>query len=109
MAITIPPCGSHCGITGPREGHCDCELCHDGMAPIVITRGDLLTIVPRQPMCGRWYERAGEYRPWMTGSDPGCRCGVSPHALPYQHGGHCPVRQDYDRKRLGDPDGGWCP
>lgn len=29
MSIQVS-CGPHCGITGPREGHCDCGLCHDG-------------------------------------------------------------------------------
>jgi hypothetical protein len=63
-------CGPHCGIrstaegTGRVEGHCDCPGCHDGTAPIVLTRSDLLTTAPGTPMCARWYERAGDYRPW---------------------------------------------
>jgi hypothetical protein len=70
MAIT-DFCGVHCGIrsnaegTVRTEGHCDCELCHAGTAPIVFTRSDLLTVTPGTPMCGRWYERAGDCRPWQ--------------------------------------------
>ena len=63
-------CGHHCGIrsnaegTFAREGHCDCGQCHDGGAPIVITREDLTAALRGTPMCDRWYERAGDYRPW---------------------------------------------
>ena len=69
MAITST-CGPNCGIrpnaegTFTTEGHCDCELCHDGTAPVVITRGDLTAGLRGTPMCDRWYERAGDYRPW---------------------------------------------
>ena len=69
MAITST-CGHHCGIRGnaegtvTREGHCDCPECHDGTAPIILTRSDLLTVAPVQPMCERWYTRAGDHRPW---------------------------------------------
>jgi hypothetical protein len=96
MTIEIPPCGPHCGIASAREGHCDCELCHDGTAPVVITRSDLLTVIPKSSMCNQWYERAGDYRPWDHRVG-GCMCGVSAHALPEQHGEHCPVRQYHDR------------
>lgn len=57
-------CGPHCGIAGSREGHCDCGLCHDGTAPAV-TLPELTARVPRIPMCARWYERAGAFRPWL--------------------------------------------
>jgi hypothetical protein len=64
MTIQNPPCGPHCGIMAAREGHCDCGLCHNGTAPVVITRSDLLTVAARKPMCAAWYERPGDYRPW---------------------------------------------
>jgi hypothetical protein len=70
MAIT-GDCGPHCGLrfnaegTVRIEGHCDCTGCHDGAAPIIVTRGGLLTSGPGVPMCNRWYERAGGYRPWQ--------------------------------------------
>jgi hypothetical protein len=83
MAIT-PECGPHCGIAGgaddtiTREGHCDCgDLCHPpGHAPpsVALRRG--AGGESRQPlsqdgqplhgvpMCARWYELAGDHRPW---------------------------------------------
>jgi hypothetical protein len=64
MAIT-GNCGPHCGISAHREGHCDCGTCHAGSAPVVITREDLTAAVRGTPMCARWYERAGDYRPWQ--------------------------------------------
>jgi hypothetical protein len=67
-------CGPHCGFAGRREGHCDCALCHDGNAPVVITREDLAGATGGTPMCARWYERAGDYRPWHAGTHaPGPR------------------------------------
>jgi hypothetical protein len=76
MSIT-ETCGPHCGITSAFEGHCDCGLCHDGTAPVVITRSDLLTVVPRPSMCDAWYERAGNYRPWQS-HDPRTEEGDPP-------------------------------
>lgn len=70
-------CGHHCGIrsnaesTFTREGHCDCAECHDGLAPLVITREDLTAELRGTPMCWRWYERAGDYRPWLRQQPPG--------------------------------------
>jgi hypothetical protein len=82
VAITTS-CGPHCGIranaenTLTREGHCDCdELCHAGSAPAVTVsaiRGQDRASGPADldgrpltgtPMCARWYEQAGDYRPW---------------------------------------------
>lgn len=77
MAITSE-CGPQCGISGPHEGHCDCELCHDGTAPVVITRADLTAEFRGTPMCARWYRRAGDYRPWHPRSTP------VPDATPWQ-------------------------
>lgn len=50
-----------------------------------------------KPMCERWYERAGSYRPWHR-DVPGCTCGVTAHHLPGQHDMTCPVRQAYVRR-----------
>jgi hypothetical protein len=52
-----------------------------------------------KPMCERWYERAGSYRPWHVITQ-GCTCGTSAHALPERHGDHCPVRQNHVRTEL---------
>lgn len=65
--IEIPPCGVHCGVMAGRTGHCDCELCHDGSAPVVFTRSDLLTTEPKASMCDQWYAGIGDYRPWHAG------------------------------------------
>ena len=46
------------------------------------------------PMCERWYERAGNYRPWHR-DVPGCICGVTAHHPPEQHGTNCPVYHQY--------------
>jgi hypothetical protein len=61
-----PACGPHCGITGSgaitREGHCNCEICHDGEIPPwardpVITIGGQVQRGPGgragTPMCER--------------------------------------------------------
>lgn len=64
---TTQGCGPHCGIASGREGHCDCALCHDDCAPVVITREDLTAAMAGTPMCARWYERAGDFRPWHGG------------------------------------------
>lgn len=101
MTIEIPPCGPHCGITSGREGHCDCKLCHNGSAPVVITGSDLLTVVPKASMCDQWYASIGEYRPWHHHVES-CLCGMNAHALPGQHGEHCPVRQNHDRRLLAE-------
>lgn len=69
MTIASPPCGPHCGIrsnaegTLTREGHCDCgKPCHpEGIMREVPP--DVVTGAGR-PMCARWYERAGDRRPW---------------------------------------------
>lgn len=99
MSIDINAgCGPHCGIAAGREGHCDCVLCHDGAVPVVITREDLTAELRGTPMCARWYELAGEYRPWQARAWQ-CRCGVSPHALPEQHGKHCPVYRFWHGRR----------
>ena len=94
MAITSD-CGSHCGISGPRESHCDCASpetrCHASRtAPLVITRSDLLTAGPSVPMCDRWYQRAGTYRPWQRESHTirdvtlVGTVDIRPDAVPYQ-------------------------
>jgi hypothetical protein len=77
-------CGSHCGIranaedTMSREAHCGCgDPCHsDGSAPppqVIRVSGQDAPAAPADldgrplrgvPMCARWYERAGDYRPW---------------------------------------------
>jgi hypothetical protein len=79
-------CGTHCGIranaedTLAREGHCDCgDPCHpDGSLPasgVIRLAGQAVNgTAPRAidgspltgtPMCAAWYERAGDYRPWL--------------------------------------------
>lgn len=69
----------HCGIranaegTVIREGHCPCPECHAGAedgfpaSRIIRAAGPGLPdgIPPGRPMCDRWYERAGDYRPWQ--------------------------------------------
>jgi hypothetical protein len=84
MPITSA-CGPHCGIranaedTLAREAHCPCgDPCHAGggaAAPQII-RLNGAAAIPAQPrdltgspltgtpMCARWYEAAGDYRPW---------------------------------------------
>lgn len=75
-----PACGPHCGITGSgaitREGHCNCGICHDGdippwaRDPVITIGGQVQRNLGGQPkasMCDRWYERAGDYRPWHAG------------------------------------------
>jgi hypothetical protein len=80
-------CGPHCGIranaedTLAREGHCSCgDPCHpDGSPPappdrVIRQNGADVTmaqptgldgqLLRGTPMCARWYERAGDYRPW---------------------------------------------
>lgn len=52
-----------------------------------------------QPMCDRWYERAGNYRPWHR-DVPGCSCGVSAHYLPEQHARTCPAYMTPDQREL---------
>jgi hypothetical protein len=104
MTITIPPCGPHCGIASGREGHCDCGMCHDGAAPVVITRSDLLTVVPKASMCDQWYAGIGDYRPWHVHVEAACTCGKNSHYRPEHHGTACPVRRsrelnDYDAAR----------
>jgi len=101
----------HCGITTSgdvtREGHCYCPECHagpeEGFPASRIIRAGLPVLPgnmpPRATMCDRWYTGTGDYRPWQRGRPDGCLCGVSPHALPGQHGTHCPVRQRHDRVR----------
>lgn len=91
----------HCGVTtsgdATREGHCPCPECHAGAedgfpaSRIILAGGaDLSGLPAGKPMCDRWYERAGDYRPWQKRAWQ-CKCGISPHGLPYQHGEHCPV------------------
>jgi hypothetical protein len=93
MTVQIPPCGPHCGIAAAREGHCDCTLCHDGSAPVVLTRSDLLTTGPKASMCDQWYAGIGDYRPWDAGRPDGCSCPVSQHAPADEHRETCPVFQ----------------
>lgn len=82
MAINSA-CGPHCGIranaedTLTREAHCPCGTCHDGDAPamsVSTIRGQDRASAPADldgnplrgtPMCTRWYELAGSYRPWQ--------------------------------------------
>lgn len=52
-----------------------------------------------KPMCDRWYERAGSYRPWHFHVE-GCTCGANAHYLPGQHGAHCAIRLNWDRDNL---------
>jgi hypothetical protein len=121
MSIVSPPCGPHCGRTSTREGHCDCDLCHDGHAggkawsSVIIVPGsrphsESDQNLPRKTsMCDRWYTRAGDYRPWDVHVE-GCRCAIPAACLESAHGKHCPVRQHYDRELLltrltGEPGG----
>jgi hypothetical protein len=99
------PCGPHCGIrsnaegTVVREGHCDCETCHDGVYHLT---GPVRLDDPRphtMPMCQSWYEQAGKYRPWHYHVE-GCTCGMNAHALPEQHGKHCPKYMTPDQREL---------
>jgi hypothetical protein len=77
MSITLE-CGHHCGIrasaesTMTREAHCGCPECHEGAAPpgvVQVLDGSAPLAVhglpPGQPMCTRWYARAGDCRPWL--------------------------------------------
>jgi hypothetical protein len=77
--MTIPCSYPHCGITVSgsvvREGHCPCPECHGlgGKAPASrIIRTDVsdqpVFNGRGTPMCERWYERAGDYRPWQAGT-----------------------------------------
>lgn len=75
MPITSA-CGHHCGLRSSAENtrtwtaHCDCAECHDGTAPVVISREDLTAGLAGTPMCARWYELAGAYRPWQPPHEP---------------------------------------
>lgn len=66
MAITSD-CHPHCGIRSSaeggatREGHCSCP---DGPCPQA-DAGDIRIKLIGRPMCARWYERAGDRRPWL--------------------------------------------
>lgn len=68
MAITSA-CGPHCGIrcnaegTVTREAHCPCAEC--ACPRPARTQASAWTgPAPEVPMCERWYERAGDSRPW---------------------------------------------
>ena len=95
MAIT-EECGPHCGIASGREAHCGGAECHDGTAPVIITRADLTAGLAGIPMCARWYDGV-QVMPWIAYLD-GCLCAVSAQALPRQHGPHCPVWQYWERE-----------
>jgi hypothetical protein len=108
-----PGCGPHCGTVNSDERHCGCgDPCRAGHAPPAAARPDGRAAGPRglsgepltgTPMCARWYDRAGDHRPWTARLD-GCVCGVSAQALYEQHGAHCPVRVHWARKQPGqDP------
>jgi hypothetical protein len=77
-------CGPHCLVRANAEdtiileAHCPCdELCHQGSPPpgYALNRNTAdaapapagLDGQPLRgvPMCTRWYERAGDYRPWQ--------------------------------------------
>lgn len=87
-------CGSHCGVSSGREGHCDCALCHDGnlvpaRAPAV--RGGT-------SMCSQWYSRCGSYRPWHGYANASCGCGLNVRYPDGVHDKDCPVRSQHDRR-----------
>jgi hypothetical protein len=52
------------------------------------------------PMCDRWYEHAGDYRPWHGHQDASCTCGLNVHYPDSEHDLSCPVRQNHARHRL---------
>jgi hypothetical protein len=107
MALTSE-CGPHCGIRAnaedslSREAHCPCkDPCHviGGIPPVLITdrgspqpvilqRGDVSFLPAGTPMCARWYELAGNYRPWLPPhairDDGLVPAEIRPGAIPWQ-------------------------
>ena len=61
MAMT-PDCGIRNNAEGAvtREDHCPCPECACPQAAAGTTKVKTLG----RPMCSRWYERAGDHRPW---------------------------------------------
>ncbi len=54
-------CGHHCGSQNSAERHCDCTECHNGTAPVVVTRGSLLSLPGGVPMCEKWAARSRQW------------------------------------------------